>query len=315
MQLPSIIKWLLKLRSRQSILGMGVGVAFFPDKVAMAMVECSVEKPVIKMSDVFKVTNDDIWSSLSAKIEQYDLKGHQICFVLSKEQYELHLVEAPQVEISEMREAIRWRLKELISFPVNEAIYDLCPLYETPPPGYPQLLYLVVANRKKLAPLYEFVEKHRLVVQAFDIQEMALRNLLLLATGNKESVGLLQLASAEGCLTLFQQGRLFLCRQLQHGFSVLEQNSETLWEELLLEIQRSFDYYETRFMQRPIGRLFVQKEGEGAEKIVQRIQERIPAKIEVLNWSSFFEKGDPRIPWNPYLACALGAALRKRLEQ
>lgn len=313
MQLPSFLKWPFSARARQGALG--VGVSLFPDKIAIAVVDHSPKKPIIKFHDIFEITGDDFWGLLCSKIEQYDLKKKQICFVLSREQYGLQLVEAPQVELSEMRQAMHWRLKELVTFPVEEAIYDLFPLYETPPRGRPQLLYLVTANRSALAPLYEFVENNNIDVQAFDIQEMALRNLLALTTDKKESVALLQLAQDEGHLTIFQHGRLFLCRLLPQGYNLLEQNKEAMWEELLLEIQRSFDYYETRFMQHPVSHLFVQREGDAMENIVERIQERISAKVEALSLPSLFTDETSQIQWSNCLACALGAALRGKLEQ
>ena len=45
--------------------------------------------------------------------------------VLNPDEYQLHLVESPDVPDSELREAVRWRIRDLIDFPVDEAAIDV----------------------------------------------------------------------------------------------------------------------------------------------------------------------------------------------
>jgi MSHA biogenesis protein MshI len=45
--------------------------------------------------------------------------------VLSAQDYQLVQVDAPEVEPSELRSAVRWKLREIINFPVSEAVVDV----------------------------------------------------------------------------------------------------------------------------------------------------------------------------------------------
>lgn len=292
----------------------GVGIALFPNQAAIAVVDGTPgKKPVVQICDFFE-EKTRFWEVLASKIEQYHLNKKPICFVLNHEQYSLQLVEAPLVESSEMKQAIRWRLKEFVSYPVEEALYDLFPLYDAPPAGRPQLLYVAFANRKQLAPLYQFIENYHLEIHAFDIQELVLRNLLVFLADKKESVALLQLTAEEGHLNIFQDERLFFLRAFSQGYLALKQNNETVWEEFFLEIQRSLDYFETRFMQQPVTQLFLVCESDDAMNFVEKIQARFSLKVENLDLQSLFEGETSIIPKNSNTIYALGAALRVGLE-
>lgn len=292
----------------------GVGIALFPNQAAIAVVDGTPgKKPVVQICDFFE-EKTRFWEVLASKIEQYHLNKKPICFVLNHEQYSLQLVEAPLVESSEMKQAIRWRLKEFVSYPVEEALYDLFPLYDVLPAGRPQLLYVAFANRKQLAPLYQFIENYHLEVHAFDIQELVLRNLLVFLADKKESVALLQLTAEEGHLNIFQDERLFFLRAFSQGYLALKQNNETVWEEFFLEIQRSLDYFETRFMQQPVTQLFLVCESDDAMNFVEKIQARFSLKVENLDLQSLFEGETSIIPKNINTIYALGAALRVGLE-
>lgn len=308
MELQSFLRWLPFKNAGQGTLG--VGVALSQNMAVVAVVDNAAAKPRVKLCESVAGDGANLWDPLLAKIKQHGLQKQPICFVLNKGQYELQLVEAPSVEASEMREAIRWRLKDFTPYPVEDTIYDLFPLYDSPPPGRPQLLYMTLASRKQLMPLVEFVEKNDFHVRAFDVPEMALRNLLALVTDKKESVALLQLAQEIGHLTIFQNDTLFFSRPLQQGSTSLVNGRETGPDELLLEIQRSFDFYETRFVQRPVGHLWVFTESQLSAEVVDKVQARLSAKVELFDLSVLFEEGGLVTMDDDCAVYALGAALR-----
>lgn len=292
----------------------GVGIALFPNQAVIAVVDGTPgKKPVVQVCDFFE-EKTRFWEVLASKIEQYHLKKKPICFVLNHEQYGLQLVEAPLVELSEMKQAIRWRLKEFVSYPVEEVLYDLFPLYDTPPSGQPQLLYVAFANRKQLAPLYQFIDNYHLEVHAFDIQELVLRNVLVFLADKKESVALLQLTAEAGHFNIFQDERLFFLRALSQGYLSLTEDTEAAWEDFFLEIQRSLDYYETRFIQQPVTQLFLLCAWENVLSLVEKIQARFSLKVENLDLRSLFEGKVSEIHRNINTIYALGAALRVSLE-
>jgi len=59
------------------------------------------------------------------------------------------------VPAEELAEALRWRVKDLITFPVAEAIIDAFLLPEDSARGTSRMAYAVVAQRKNIEALVE----------------------------------------------------------------------------------------------------------------------------------------------------------------
>ena len=53
--------------------------------------------------------------------------------------YSMVQLEAPELEPDELREAMRWRVRDLIDFPVEQAAIDVFHLPESQRPGAPAL--------------------------------------------------------------------------------------------------------------------------------------------------------------------------------
>lgn len=195
---------------------------------------------------------------------------------MDSSQSTLLLVEAPEVDPAELKAAVRWRIKDLIDFHVDDAVIDVFDIEGQR--GRTKMMYVVVARIATVQEHINLLEKAHVNLGVIDIAELAQRNIAALLPEDQNGVALLHLTARGGLLTLTRQGSLFLARPIEFGTEQLaatlpaaQENEFTLDEEsdgppaalrrlmdaIVLEIQRSLDYYESHFGLPPISSLVV----------------------------------------------------------
>lgn len=178
--------------------------------------------------------------------------------VLDPGGYHLLLVEAPDVPPDELRAAVRWRIKDLIDYHIDDAVIDV---FEMPPHsrgGRNRTMYAVAAKAELVKQQIELVENAGIELDVIDIPELALRNVATLLAGER-GAAFLYLADRRGTLLLVRQGVLFLARHVETGSVTLEEAGELereLVAGLALEVRRSLDYFESHYEQTSIPTLF-----------------------------------------------------------
>ena len=197
--------------------------------------------------------------------------NHTRCTTLLKGgDYQLLLVEAPDVESSELRAAIRWRIKDLIDFHIDDAVVDVV---EIPGQdrGRARMMYVVAARSNRVRDRIELIEDASLDLTAIDIEELALRNLAALADTEGRGCCLLWFGADDGLILLVRDGELYLSRRVEIGTSQLFSAAQhgdpdsgefgapltAALDHLTLEIQRSLDYYDSHFSLPPMGAVYV----------------------------------------------------------
>ncbi|WP_127474641.1 pilus assembly protein PilM [Sulfurivermis fontis] len=190
-------------------------------------------------------------------------------------QCSLLLVEAPEVDPTELKAAVRWRIKDLIDFHVDDAVLDVFDIEGQR--GRTKMMYVVVARITIVQEHIDLLEGADVNLRIIDIAELAQRNIAALLPEDQSGVALLHLTPRGGLLTLTRQGSLFLARNLEFGtdqlLSALPASTESeftldddagpapalrrLMDTIVLEIQRSVDYFESHFGLPPISGLVI----------------------------------------------------------
>jgi MSHA biogenesis protein MshI len=194
----------------------------------------------------------------------------RITTLMAPAEYQLLLVEAPDVEPSELRAAMRWRIKDLIDLHIDDAVIDVV---EIPGQdrGRARMMYAVAARAPRVRGRVDAIEAADLALAAIDIEELALRNIAALLDEDARGVGLLWLAGDYGQILITRGGELFLARRVEIGANALFSAAQhadpdsgdygapltALLDQLTLELQRSFDYYESHFGQAPVQALTI----------------------------------------------------------
>ncbi|MFP4561290.1 MAG: pilus assembly protein PilM [Thiohalorhabdus sp.] len=287
---------------------------------------------------------------LAPEVERRGLQGCSSTSLLYRPQFNLVLTEAPDgVAEEDLPAAMRWRVRDLIDFPAEEAVVDVLPIPVPPLPGEGDPLLVVAAPRETVrARVTAFLEAG-LDLQVVDIPDMAHRNLVrLLPDEGSSGVCLVVLSPEDPLITISRHGELVFSRQL--GVNVREelgalaveggeapetsgveglaledepaggeeafQRAGTGYaERLALEIQRSLDYYDSRFRQGGVQRIHLAGEGALVEGLMEELEEVLgrdfrfldPRDFLTISTESEAEVGDLRVQEAIY---ALGAGLR-----
>lgn len=199
----------------------------------------------------------DAAAALAGLVRRHRLRGMPCVLTLEPGSYALRQLERPPVGETELAEAARWRLRDLIDFPVEQAIVDAFEIPGLEARGRPPAIYAVAARRDELARQAAQVGATGLALQKINIAELALRNLAVLAAQAEESLAVVWLQASRGTLAVSRAGGLYVARALDAGAGQLTATGpgaarEELYGRVALEVQRTFDYFDSNFSQPPV---------------------------------------------------------------
>ena len=237
------------------------------------------------------------------------------------------LTEAPEVEDSELQQAMRWKLKDSTELNVKESVIDCFSIPGQRERGRQAMAYVVSANTDLLKSYARVVEKSQLNLKSIDIKALALRNVAHLLPEDKYGVAFLQLDLDSGLITISREGDLFLTRNLDVGYQPIVSNDSTkntalqieesaevksTLESIVLEVQRSLDYYERYFAQAPIQTLVIAPLPVEVPAVVEYISNQLGINVYELDLNDVISMKNKKLErglQSKYLG-AIGAALR-----
>ncbi|MBX3668888.1 MAG: hypothetical protein KF778_10835 [Rhodocyclaceae bacterium] len=235
---------------------------------------------------------------------------------LEPAQYRLLQVDAPPVPAAERKEALRWRLKDMLDFPCADALIDAL---EVPAPdGRARQLLAVAAPRRELRPLVEAYLAAHLGLEAIDIAESAYRNLAtaLAAQAGESERGhaLLVLDAGGGVLVFVWRGELVQARRIEStAASVAADQRYDAFDRLGLELQRSLDMFERAHSHIGLSRLWLAAAG-ATEQLCAFLASNLYLPVEALDLGALLDLSAAPALRSPETAAPflvpLGLALR-----
>jgi MSHA biogenesis protein MshI len=178
---------------------------------------------------------------------------YQCATVLRPDEYRVLQVEAPNVPQAELKSAIRWRIKDMVDYLVDDATIDLL---DIPPEdgsggGRGHLMYAVAARNEVIQARIKEFENARIPLSVIDIPETAQRNIAALYESEERGVPLLMFGDAFGLLTINFRSELYLARRMEIGLEQIRASTGTAREgtlnRILVELQRTFDHFERQY--------------------------------------------------------------------
>ena len=214
------------------------------------------------------------------------LKKTPVVVALEPGYYTLLQIEAPEVEPEELRLAVRWRIKDLIDFHIDDAVLDIFALPQTRRAGAPQTMFVVAVRKSIIQSIADQFHEADLNLCAIDITELSLRNLLSWYE-NTESGGvqaLLYLAPDYGIIEIAQESTLYLNRRIEIGARDFQEQGgyglDELMDSLILELQRSLDYHESEFGKGPVSALSIIGPEEHRDQLIEYASQNLAAHVE-----------------------------------
>lgn len=222
---------------------------------------------------------------LTKLVKSMDLEGKQCSFVLNRKDYNLHLVEAPEVEASELRAAVRWKIKDLLDMKVEDAAIDV---FQVPKDAYRgrDMVYVVASLNAKIRNIVSMVTESGLELAVIDIPELVMRNLSSLYIEDENGVAFMDLRRNGSTMNISRNGELYLSRRINTQLDPDVMGApdwESLKDRLVLEIQRSLDYYESQMGQYSINRIIISQRQHDGVALAEALNNMLTAEVSVLN--------------------------------
>ncbi len=234
--------------------------------------------------------------------------------VLDASEYRLLTTEAPEVPKEEMRSALRWKIKDLIDFPAQEATLDVFDLPGAQAGAKGQSVYVVAARSDAIRRRVELLSKVQVNLKIVDILEMCQRNIAALLPEDAAGVAVLSLSTNGGLITLTKQSKLYLTRNLKVGLDDMLHPTRQMatLDQTLLELQRSLDFFESHFRQPAIRNIFLMPSEVEVPGLLDAFQRNLGLKAAYLDFEQLLEC-PVSLPegWQARHSIAIGAALRQ----
>ena len=192
----------------------------------------------------------------SAKERGY---GRSVCTtLLEPAEYQILLVEPPKVPPDELKAAIRWKIKDLLEYHVDDATVDVFELRSGSDTAA-KAMYAVATPNEIVQKRIALFEEARVALRVIDIPEMAQRNIAALFEAPDKATAMLAFSSWGGLLTISYHGELLLTRRLEVTAVQLGQreHGDHYRERVAIEITRSLDMFERQRLSVAVGELLL----------------------------------------------------------
>lgn len=300
------------------------------------------QPPTLQSHHYFPLDNKAETASLLKQfVQQYDLENKAVVTTLLTADSNLVMLEKPQVTDNELRQAVRWRVKDSLSFDVNNAIIDVFEIPGQKERGRTPLVYVTATEKELLKQRIQLFEDQNLELESIDIAELVMRNIAALLPEDKQGVALLKLDATQGLMTLTQDSVLYMARNIDVGYASLSAApdatsarsilGEDIQEEsglsfaesmppeqqrtldaIVLEVQRSLDYYESHFAKPAINSLVIAPLPRPVPGVVNYLASALGLQVRLLDLNAVLDMPQP-ISDEMQAQCfyAIGSALKE----
>lgn len=237
--------------------------------------------------------------ALQDLVQQHHWQGLHCYISLSPRFYQLMLIDAPDVEQEQLSDAIKWRVKDLISEDIETVVVDAFRLAPDAYRGRMNMVYTAIIDKQRVKDLVKLIDSCQLQLMNIGIDELSACGYShFIQAIDNAGIALVSLDKHEGMINLTENGMLYLTRSISVGSEDLltaepadvhhcdnETNALRVLpqklEDLILDIQRSLDYYESQLGKEAIHHIFFLPTSN-TDSIIDDLAQRLPCKVEQL---------------------------------
>ncbi|WP_209586855.1 agglutinin biogenesis protein MshI [Massilia sp. BHUDP2] len=291
-------------------------IAVLADGVAAASVKPAAEgMPSVRFAHFLPGKPDAAVLEKAAREGQ--AHAYRCLTLLGPGEYQLINLDAPNVPREELKTAVRWRLKDILDFPVLEATVDVLDIpVDAGQVRAQQSVFVVAARNTVIKPRQQLFLDAKIGLEVIDIPEMAQRNISARIAPENRGVAMLSFSAEGGLLTVTWRGELYLSRRIDVTLDQLlepdHERKHASFDRITLELQRSLDNFERQYSFISIAKLVL-----GPSKVSgldEYLSSNLYTPVETLDLASVFDLGrtpemQDRAVQGRFLI-PLGAALR-----
>jgi MSHA biogenesis protein MshI len=231
------------------------------DTVSLAHVIANGAKPSVEFAEERAWDATDP-KSLEPVAREFGVKRFRCTTLLKPDEYQILLVEAPAVKAEELKSAVRWRIKDMLDYHVDDATIDVL---DVPVPAgassRAHYMYTIAARNEIIRATVDRFSAAGMPLAVIDIPDTAQRNLAARLEADQRALVVLSFDGQGGLITVNFNGELYLTRRLDVSASQLAEADDDarvrLFDRVLVETQRSLDHCERTYPFFALGRLVV----------------------------------------------------------
>ena len=203
-------------------------------------------KPEIVFCDSYRQEGQQIEALIRLR-KTLHLERYHCTTLLNFGDYKMLQIDPLNLPSAELKSAVRWRVKDMIDYPVNNATLDILNI----PGETKNALFAVVAPNETVARRMQLFQEAGIPLEVIDVAEMAQRNVSALFETQGRGLAMLSFGELGGLLTFTYKGELYLSRFIDLVISQLTEASEEQrkqqLERIALELQRSLDHFDRQY--------------------------------------------------------------------
>lgn len=248
-----------------------------------------------------------------------DLQASQfrIATLLGAREYQVLGVESPNVQPDELKAAVRWRLKDMLDFHIDDATVDVLDIPADPNATVRNNQMLAIAARNTVIESRQALfARARINLSIIDIPETSQRNISAMLEPEGRGLAMLFFTREGGLLTVTFGGELYLSRRIDVPLVQVQETDpdkrNATFDRITLELQRSLDHFDRQFSYVNVSKLVLAPLPEST--LIDYLSANLYMPVEALDLASVLD-----LSKLPHLESAaqqqrhfltLGAALR-----
>lgn len=282
------MSWLKRRRKQPGWLALGLQA----DRIDLAHVRRTVGgRPELALCDSFRKEGSDV-DTLTRLRKELKLEQYRCTTLLASNQYQLHQIDSPAVPSAELKSAVRWRLKDLIDYPVESATVEVLEIPSALDGAIAQSLYTVTARSDAVQRCAQPFKASQVPLEAIDIGEIAQRNIAALFEPQGEGIAMLAFYVDDGLLTFTRGGEMYVSRRIEaHLAELMQEDADAraeVFDRIAVAVQRSLDHFEREYSYVPLAKLLVAPL-PGDIGLTEYLASRIDGRVESADLSEVMD--------------------------
>ncbi len=291
-----------------------------PTEFSLAYARNTLDKLVIEFYGSYPYSSQEgLKNRLSEIVKQYQLKNVSCAWVLAPQDYQLLQTDALPVTENEFQAAIRWKLKDLLRYPIDDVVIDK---FEIPKSStsLSDKIMVVAAQKSYLQKMSDEINASGLNLSHIDITELTLRNMMVLLEQNGTAQALVYVQSSVIQIIITCDQQLYFSRNIDFGWAgLIQKKPEELpayIEEVASEITRSFNYYASQWRRVPPTHVTFAATKQISEDAIKQLSQFLSLPVQWLNLGERFEtKQEMNVEQQGKYLPIIGELFRKECER
>jgi MSHA biogenesis protein MshI len=230
-----------------------LAIGFDADGMCAARVtRVAAGKPQVELATFFAIKQPTPPEALDKIARELHAAQYRCATLLGGRDYQMLAVEAPNVQPDELKAAVRWRLKDMLDFHIDDATVDVLdiPADKNASVRVNQM-FAVAARNGVIEARQALFANAKVELAVIEIPEMAQRNISAFMEPEGRGLAMLYFNSEGGLLTVTFNGELYLSRRIEVTIEQVQEldpdRRNQVFDKITLELQRSLDHFDRQF--------------------------------------------------------------------